>query len=70
MNIKKNPTNIEIDKDLDKADKLLVFRNINTKAKFEKILDETINFKKNKVVYIHFYTRDVSYTVGLKEVKS
>lgn len=70
MSIKVNPTNTEINGDLNKADKVLVFRNINTTGQFQRILNETINYKKNEVVYIHFYTQDLTYTVGLKEVKN
>ncbi len=67
MSVIINPNDREIDADLLKADKVLVFHNLKTTEQFEKVLDNTIDYKKNEVVYIHYYTNDKSYTVGIKE---
>ncbi len=68
MSVIINPNDKEIDADLQKADKVLVFHNLKTTEQFEKVLDNTIDYGKNKVVYIHHYTKDKSYTVGIKEL--
>ena len=66
MSITINPTDKEIEAHVKLSDTVLIFHNLRTTEQFEKVLDNTINHEQNKVVYIHFYTGDNSYTVGLE----
>lgn len=63
-----NPTDQEIDRDIKLSDSILIFHNLKSTAQFEKVLNQTIDHEKNEVVYIHVYTGDYSYTVGLKNI--
>ena len=69
MSVIVNPNDEQIDADLKLSDKVMIFHNIKTTEQFEKVLDQTIDYEQNTVVYIHFYTGDNSYTVGLKNIE-
>lgn len=62
-----NPTENQIDIDLAKAEEILLFHNAKSRIHFETLLDKFINTNKLKIVYIHHYTADNSYSVGIIE---
>ena len=66
MSIKVNPNDKEIDVDLSKANKVVVFHNFYRIIDFEKVLHEAIDFEKNELIYIHIYTLENLCTIGLK----
>ena len=63
-----NPTSKEIDDNLEKSDSISIFHNLESRKDFDKCLESTLNLVDNKVVYIHYYTNDNTYTVGLKKL--
>lgn len=66
MSITVNPSDKEIDIDLSKADKIMVFHNCKRIIDFEKVMEETVDFEKNELIYIHLYPKEDVYTIGLK----
>ena len=63
-----NPNENQIDNDLEKSDSVSIFHNLKSRKEFLECMESTLNLKINKVVYIHYYSFDNTYTVGLKNM--
>lgn len=61
-----DPTKERIDLDLEKADVLTVIHS----GKEEEVKDLLVNMNKAEIepVYCHYYTKDGTYTIGLKVI--
>lgn len=64
MNIILNPTESMINIDLERSERVMLFHNVRTEKEFRDTLRDLFNWKKNKLVYIHYYSKDNKYTVG------
>ena len=69
MNIILNPTESMIDIDLEQAMGVMMFHNVKTEKEFRDLLNDLFNWKKNKLVYIHYYSKNNTYTVGYKRIE-
>lgn len=69
LEIIENPTEEIIDKDLERSDLIAVIHT-NRKIEIEELLDITKETPEYQIVYIHYYTKDNKYTIGVKKIES
>ena len=62
-----NPTDKGIDEGIRMVDSVVMFHNIKSPKQFVKVLYDTIDLNKNELIYIHYYTADEIYSVGIKK---
>lgn len=67
--IKQDPTDQIIEKDLDISDQVMLIHIPKDKNKIEFLVEWISHIKKMEfeIMYIHFYSSDYVYTIGIKE---
>lgn len=67
IEIIKNPNEKQINEDLKKCDLLTIIHDCPSEKEILDIIEKFKNDKDLKVSYIHYYSKENQYTIGLKK---
>ncbi len=67
IEIIEDPTEEMIEKDVNKADIVVIIHGCRKKKTIQELVDMSKVDPNYQVVYIHFYSKDKKYTIGVKK---
>lgn len=68
LEIIENPTEEMIEKDVNKADIVAIIQGSRKKKTIQELIDISKVEPNFQIVYIHFYSKDKKYTLGIKKI--